>query len=88
MIYLSVGEITMNIENYISVDPEICHGKPCFKGTRIMVASVLELLEASESIQQILEAYPGLTLQHIQAALHLASQLLESDQYVSFPLTS
>ena len=78
----------MNIENYISVDPEICHGKPCFKGTLIMVASVLELMEASESIQQILEAYPGLTLQHIQAALHLASQLLENDQYISFPITS
>ena len=70
----------INIQNYISVDPEICHGKPCFKGTRIMAASVLELLEAGESYDQILEGYPGLTHDHIRAALHLASELLDHEQ--------
>ncbi len=74
----------MNISRYIVVHPEICHGKPCFLGTRIMVASVLELLEAGQSTEQILEAYPELTPQHIQAALHLASQLLESEQFIPF----
>ena len=75
----------MKVSDYISVDPQICHGKPCFKGTRIMVASVLELLEAGQSTQQILEAYPTLTPEHIQAALHLASQLLDSEQFLAFP---
>jgi len=75
----------MNVQDYISADPSICHGKPCFKGTRIMIASVLELLEAGESTEQILEAYPGLTLQHIRAALHLASQLLGSEELLAFP---
>lgn len=74
----------MRVGDYVSVDSEICHGKPCFKGTRIMASSVLELLESGQSIQEILEAYPSLTLQHIQAALHLASELLESEQYISF----
>jgi len=78
----------MKIWEYISVDREVCHGKPCFKGTRIMVASVLELLEAGQSVQQIVEAYPNLTLQHIQAALHLASELLQTEQYLPFPSAS
>ncbi|PIQ83061.1 MAG: antitoxin [Candidatus Omnitrophica bacterium CG11_big_fil_rev_8_21_14_0_20_64_10] len=71
-------------EDYVSADPEVCHGKPCFKGTRIMVASVLELFEGGQSTRQILEAYPGLTPQHIQAALHLASELLDNEQFISF----
>ena len=74
----------MDIHNYISVNQGICHGKPCFIGTRIMAASVLELLEAGQTVQQILEAYPGLTIQHIQAALHLASELLEHEQFIPF----
>lgn len=73
-----------NFRDYISVDQEVCHGKPCFKGTRIMAASVLELLEAGQTMEQILEAYPTLTRQHIQAALHLASELLEHEQFVPF----
>ncbi len=78
----------MKVWDYISVDREICHGKPCFRGTRIMVSSALELLEAGQSVQQILEAYPALTPQHIQAALHLASELLETEQYIPFPSVS
>ncbi len=50
-----------------------------------MVTSVLALLEAGESSKEILEAYPGLTMKHIQAALHLAEQLLDGDQYLRFP---
>ena len=78
----------MKVWDYISVDREVCHGRPCFKGTRIMVSSVLELLEAGQSSQEILEAYPGLTSQHIQAALHVASELLENEQYLPFPSAS
>ena len=74
----------IDVFDYIVTDRDICHGKPCFKGTRIMVSSVLALLEAGESSKEILEAYPGLTLRHIQAALHLAEQLLEGEQYLSF----
>lgn len=73
----------MTINNFIAADPQICHGKPCFRGTRIMVASVLELLEAGESTTQILEAYPGLTSDHVKAALHLASELLNNEPLAS-----
>jgi uncharacterized protein (DUF433 family) len=75
----------MNIETYISIDPEICHGKPCFKGSRIMVSIVLELLEAGQTVDQIIEAYPKLTPAHIQAALHLASQVLDNERHILLP---
>ena len=65
------------IEQYISVNPEICHGKPCFKGTRIMVYLILEMLEAGSTIEEIREAYPDLTPTHVKAALHYAARVLE-----------
>jgi uncharacterized protein (DUF433 family) len=76
---------SMKTQDYITVDAEVCHGKPCFKGTRIMVSIVLELLEAGESVSEIIENYPALTPLHIQAALHLAHEMLSSDRYIVFP---
>lgn len=52
----------------ISVDPAICHGQPCIKGTRIMVCLILELLEAGITPEQIVnDYYPQLTKQDVQA---------------------
>ena len=65
------------IEQYISVDPNVCHGKPCFKGTRIMVYLILEMLEAGATAAEIREAYPNLTPEHVKAALHYAARVLE-----------
>ena len=75
------------IERYISVDPNICHGKPCFKGTRIMVWQMLELLEADVPVEEILsdDYFPQLTPEHIRAALHLASEQLKRREFVAFP---
>jgi len=67
------------IDDYIVIDSEICHGKPTFKGTRIMVHLVLEMLEAGAPVEEILEAYPSLTKKHIKAALHYAAQLTEGN---------
>lgn len=74
----------LELKNYITTDPEVCHGKPCFKDTRIMVHLVLELLEAGLPIEKILsdEYYPALTRKHIEAALHYAGQLLQTRMYV------
>ena len=66
------------IEQYISVNPEICHGKPCFKGTRIMAYLVLEMLEDGASVDEIMTAYPSLTPDHVKAALHYAARVLEA----------
>ena len=66
------------IDQYISVDPNVCHGKPCFKGTRIMVYLILEMLEAGATAAEIREAYPHLTPEHVKAALHYAARVLEA----------
>ena len=70
----------MSIRDYISVNPDICHGKPCFKGTRIMVYLVLDMLEVGATNADIQEAYPGLTPQHVKAALEFAHKMsVDSD---------
>ena len=74
-----------NYFNYIGVDTKICHGQPCFKGTRIMVYLVLEMLEAGETPESIIQkAYPQLTKKHIQAALHYAAELIKTGEFIPF----
>lgn len=67
---------SITINKYIVADPEICHGKPTFAGTRIMVWQVLEMLGAGESIDDIKNAFlTPLTREQITAALQYASTL-------------
>ena len=56
----SEEEQRMNWKDHISVDPNICHGKACIKGTRIMVSVILDNLAAAESPERILASYPTL----------------------------
>lgn len=66
-------------ENYIISDPEIMMGKPIIKGTRITVEVILEKLSSGENVEQILQEYPVLTNESIQAALAFAAQALKAD---------
>jgi uncharacterized protein (DUF433 family) len=59
----------------ISIDPEICFGKPCIRGTRIWVSLIIENLAEGVSEEEILEAYPSLTADDIKAALAYAAEL-------------
>jgi uncharacterized protein (DUF433 family) len=59
----------MNWQEHISIDPRICHGKPCIKGTRIWVSLVLDFLASGESIESILLEYPHLTQEDILACI-------------------
>jgi uncharacterized protein (DUF433 family) len=69
----------------ISVDPRICHGQPCVKGTRILVYMVLELLESGIDPEQIIkDYYPKLTTQDIEACLHYAASLIRDAEFVPF----
>jgi uncharacterized protein (DUF433 family) len=72
----------MRILNYISADPVICHGKPCFKGTRITVSTILELLESNTPYEEIHKGYPRITPTHIKAALHFAHHLVDQGRFV------
>lgn len=55
--------------NRITIDSEICHGKPTIKGSRIMVKTILELLTAGMTHQEILGDYPKLEQEDILACL-------------------
>ncbi len=66
-------------ENLISVDPNICHGKPCIKGTRILVSSILSQLAAGYDFEKIRKGYPELTDKHILAAIDYARAVVEDE---------
>ena len=65
-----------NWRERVVVDPAICHGKACLKGTRIFVSVVLDNLAAGVSAERILQQYPSLTPEDIQAPLGYAAALV------------
>lgn len=65
----------MDWRERVSVDPLVCHGKACVKGTRVMVSVVLDNLAEGIGPQEILSSYPSLTLEDIQAAIAYAAEL-------------
>lgn len=65
----------MNWPEYIAVDPAVCHGKACIKGTRIMVSVVLDNLAAGLAPDEIIRSYPSLNHEAIQAAIAYAAEL-------------
>ncbi|MGD9648488.1 MAG: DUF433 domain-containing protein [Pirellulales bacterium] len=69
----------MDWRERISVDPQICHGTACIKGTRVMVSVILDNLAAGIGRDEILQSYPTLTSDDIQAALEYAAEFLGAD---------
>ena len=67
--------LIMNWRNYITVDPNVCHGKACIKGTRIMVSVILDNLAADLTPDEILRSYPSLDREAVQAAITYAAEL-------------
>jgi uncharacterized protein (DUF433 family) len=65
----------MDWRNYITVDPNVCHGQACLKGTRVMVSVVLDNLAAGLTPDEILKSYPSLTPDGIRATMTYAAEL-------------
>ena len=74
----------MNWQDYIVVDPTICHGKACVRGTRIMVSVILDNLAVGLSPDEILHSYPSLTREAVQAAIEYAAELAR-ERIVAIP---
>jgi uncharacterized protein (DUF433 family) len=64
-----------NWRERITVDPAVCHGQACIKGTRIMVSVVLDNLAASVEFDELLKSYPTLKTEDLQAAIEYAAEL-------------
>ena len=59
----------------ISIDPNICFGKPCIRGHRIWVSLILDFLASGATAQEILEDYPGLSEADIQACIAYGAEM-------------
>ena len=64
-----------SVNERISINPTVCHGKPVIKGTRVLVSTLLGALAGGDSVESVLEDYPNVTREDIEAALEFASEL-------------
>ena len=78
----SLGTSMENWTDRITVDPAICHGKPCVKGTRIMVAVILDNLAEGMTPDEIVTEYPPLTTADVRAAIAYAATLAREEELI------
>jgi uncharacterized protein (DUF433 family) len=74
-----------NLLSRISIDPNICFGKPCIRGHRIWVSLILDLLAGGATIEELLEEYSGLEREDILACIAYAAEVTR-DVYVEIPI--
>ncbi len=73
------------LSDRITVDPDVCNGKPTIRGKRITVQTVIEFLASGDSIDDILDQYPTLEREDIYASLRFASSVMKNS-YVLEPV--
>jgi len=73
------------LQKRISIDPRICFGKPCIRGTRIWVSLILDNLAEDVGEKELLENYPALTHEDILAAIAYGAEM-SRERYVSLPI--
>ncbi|MBK6750330.1 MAG: DUF433 domain-containing protein [Pyrinomonadaceae bacterium] len=72
----------MNWRNRISIDPAVCHGQACIRGTRVLVSVILDNLAANIPVDEILKSYPSLEPIDIQSAISYAAELSKERVFV------
>ena len=75
----------MNWQNFIEQQPDVMMGKPIFRGTRLTVETILQRLGDGWSERELLDSYPRLTQEHIQAACAFAAASLSSEVTILMP---
>ena len=68
-----------NWHGYITIDPDLHHGEPCIKGTRVPVATIVGSIADGMSTDDVLDAYPQLKREAVQAALAYAAEVVRQD---------
>ena len=71
----------------ISINPAVCFGKPCIRGTRIWVSLILDFLASGSGEDELLEDYPQLTREDIRAAIAYGAEMAR-ERYIDLPLAS
>jgi uncharacterized protein (DUF433 family) len=67
----------------IEINPEVCGGKPVIRGSRVMVRNILGMIAGGYTIDRILDAYPDLSREDINAALEYAAWVIDEDQVLA-----
>ncbi len=68
----------------ISINPDVCFGKPCIRGTRIWVSLILDFLANGDTVEDILEDYPHLKREDILAAIAYGAEM-SRERYIEIP---
>jgi uncharacterized protein (DUF433 family) len=71
----------------IAVDPQVCFGKPCVRGTRIWVSLLLDFLASGATIEELLDNYPQLKREDVLAAIAYGAEM-SRERYVDLPGSS
>jgi len=71
------------MNEWITVDPKICAGKPTIRGTRIMVKNILGLIAGGYALDQVLQTYPELSREMDDAALQCAVTVIDEEKVLS-----
>lgn len=66
----------------IEVNPAICSGKPVIRGTRILVRNILGMVAGGYTVDRILESFPDLTREDVNAALEYAARVVDEEQVI------
>lgn len=70
----------MDLTDRITVDPDVLVGKPVIKGTRLAVEFIIGLLGQGWTVDEVLEDYPWITREDVQACLAYASEMMQSEK--------
>jgi uncharacterized protein (DUF433 family) len=65
------------VNSRIEINPNICHGNPVIRNTRVLISNILADLAAGSNYQEIIENYPNITIEDIKAALDFSSELTQ-----------
>ncbi len=71
------------MNEWITVKPNICAGKPVIRGTRIMVKNILGMIAGGYTLDQILQAYPELTHEMVDAALQYTVTIIDEEKVLA-----
>ncbi len=67
----------MDLHERITINPKVCHGEPCIKGTRIMVTNILAAVAEGLSMSEILQDFPGITTEDVLACVAFANDVIK-----------
>ncbi len=67
---------------FLTSDPQVCHGQLCAKGTRVLVTNILDSLAEGATHPEILQSYPSLRREHIDAAIGYAAELAREESFL------